>query len=172
MMVEIEIPENYPHREGHLPDMQVVFLDLYRLLTIFLASRHLAELRTETNIDPITALQDPEMDEITRILISTAVIARIIDDRDNHFLSQQNTECGWLIKNLENPDENCDLTLREACNKIIHAKKIRTDLEVENHKSYLNPMMYFYGTHRDIEWKACLDIVEFVKKYYENLQHA
>ena len=171
-MVEVEIPEDYPHREGHLPDMQTVFLDLYRLLSIFLASKNFAELRNERGLDPISELQEPEFDEITRILISSAVIARIIDDRDNHFLSQNDTECGWLIEDLTKEEEKVHLSLREACSKIIHASKIRTDLELNNHKSYFNPILYFYGKHGNKEWKACLNIIEYAKKYYTYLRNA
>ncbi len=168
-MAEVEIPENYPHREGHLPDMQTVLLDLYRLLSIFLASKNFAELRNEDGFDPILELQEPEEDEITRILISSAVIARIIDDRDDHFLSESNTKCGWLINDLNNEENKVDLSLREACNKIIHATKIRTDLGKENYKSFYNPIMYFYGKHGKNEWKASLDIIEYAKEYYTYL---
>lgn len=171
-MAEVEIPENYPHREGHLPDMQTVFLDLYRLLSIFLASRNFAELRNEHGLDPISELQEPEFDEITRILISSAVIARIIDDRDDHFLSKNDTECAWLIEDLTDEDTKIDLSLRDACNKIIHASKIRTDLEEENHKSYFNPIIYFYGKRGNKEWKACLDIIDYAKKYHTYLRNA
>ena len=171
-MTEIEIPEDYPHREGHLPNMQTVFLDLYRLVSTFLASKNFAELRNEHGLDPISELQEPEFDEITRILISSAVTARIIDDRDNHFLSQNDTKCGWIISDLTKEEKKVELTLREACNKIIHASKIRTDLEVENHKSYFNPIIYFYGKHGKKEWMACLDIIEYAKKYYTYLRSA
>jgi hypothetical protein len=171
-MAEIEIPKNYPNREGHLPDMQTVFLDLYRLLSIFLASKNFAELRSEHGLDPISELQEPEFDEITRILISSAVIARIIDDRDDNFLLENNTECGWLIEDLTNEDIKIDLSLRQACNKIIHATKIGTDLEKENYKSYFNPFIYFYGKHGNKKWKACLDIIEYAKKYYTFLRNA
>ncbi|HEY3524666.1 MAG TPA: hypothetical protein VGK47_00605 [Nitrososphaeraceae archaeon] len=171
-MAEIEIPEGYPHREGHLPNMQVVFLDLYRLLAIFLASKRFSELADEHGLDPISQLQEPEMDEITRILISSAVTARIIDDRDNQYLSKNNTECGWLIEDLRAPEKKINLSLREACNKIIHAKTIRTDLEKQNYKSYFNPFIYFYGKYKGMDWKACVDIIEYAKKYYTYLNRA
>jgi len=140
-MAEVEIPEGYPHREGHLMNMDTVFLDLYRLLAIFLSSKSFAALRSEDYLDPISELQDPEFDEITRILVSTAVIARIIDDRDNQYLSQNNTECGWLIEDLTQPETKIPLTLREACNKIIHASRIRTDLDRENGQAFFNPFV-------------------------------
>lgn len=171
-MTEVEIPEGYPHREGHLPNMQVVFLDLYRLLATFLASKNFAELRDEHGLDPISELQEPEMDEITRILISSAVTARIIDDRDSQYLSRKGTECGWLMEDLKDPDKKIDLSLREACNKIIHAKRIRTDLEKENYKYYFNPLIYFYGEYKGRDWKACVDVIEYAKKYYTYLRSA
>ena len=170
-MTEVTIPEGYPHREGHRPNIEIVFLDLYRLLSIFLSSKNFAMLRDEHGLDTITALQEPEFDEITRILISSAITARIIDDRNERFLSKEGSECGKLINNLNNPKEDVPLTLREACNKIIHAEKIRTDLEEENHKKYFNPIMYFYGKYKGLEWKATLDVIQYATKYYELLNN-
>jgi len=171
-MSEVTLPDGHPYREGHIPNMQVVFLDLYRLLSIFLASKNLAALRDEHGLDPISSLQEPELDEVTRILLSSAITARIVDDREKLVLSERNTECGSLVEDLTKPDVVVALGLREACNKIIHARKIRTDLEQENYKYYLNPTLYFYGERDGKEWKASVDIVEYVKQYYINLNFA
>lgn len=164
-MVEHIPPQDY--RQGHFPNTDVIVLDLYRLITIFFASKQLAELRTESAHDPIGWLQEYEGDEITRILLSSAITARIIDDRDKHYLNRLDTTCGELVSDLDSPEETKPLTLREACNKIIHAKKIHYDLSEVDFRSYMNPIIYFYGKQNSKEWKATLNILDYAVKYVE-----
>lgn len=166
-MTESIPPEHY--REGHLPNTEVIVLDLHRLVTTFFSSQQLAELRTENAHDPIGWLQQYEEDEITRILLSTAITARIIDDRDGHYLDRVDTTCGELIEDLSTPDKNIPLNLREACNKIIHAKKIHSDITEINYKNHMNPIMYFYGDRNGVEWKATLNILDYAIKYVESI---
>ena len=122
------IPSEFT-RSGHLPNTGVLVLDLHRLLTMFLSSKTLAEMRTEEAGDPIGWLQQYEEDELHRILLSTAIAARAIDDRDNNFLDEYKTTCGQLISDTRHPETVVPLSLREACNKIIHAKDIHGDLD-------------------------------------------
>jgi len=91
-------------RPGHHPNTGVLVLDLHRLLTMFFASKKLAEMRTEEAHDPIGWLQQYEEDELYRILLSTAITARAIDDRDSNFLKKFKTTCGELITDTSNPN--------------------------------------------------------------------
>jgi hypothetical protein len=124
----------------------------------------LARMRSELPHDPVLYLQQYEEDEITRILLATAITARIIDDRDDRLRMNANN-CGELTSDLQRPNEVVPLTLREACNKIIHAKKIRGDLSQVDHKQFANPIMYFYGELNGQEWKAKLNVIEYATTY-------
>ncbi len=172
-MAEITWPVGHM-REGHVPDMKTVFLDLHRLLAIFLSSRSFAEIAREDIDDPLIELQEWEVDEITRILITSAVMGRILDDRGGPELDQKPTNCGELIEDLIAPGTWIPLTLREACNKIIHATKVRTDLEqdAKNRLAYFNPIMYFYGQRNGKDWKATLFIQDFVRDFYVRYKNA
>lgn len=158
---------------GYGPDIEITRLDLYRLLNQFLASRRLSEMCHD---DPylnhaMYALDHFFEIEATRILLSSAVIARVIDDRDGE-LKNYDTTCGTLIENLEHPDITENLHLREACNKIIHAKTIRYDVEVERHgydQRLFNPYIYYYGSRNGKKWKATLDVVNYVKSFTDNV---
>ncbi len=173
-MAEYESPQEGQHKEGHFPKTETVLLELYRLVGLFLASKSFAALRTRypgEGHDPIYKLQECEEDEITRILLMLAITARVIDDREQHIYDLVGTNCGKLQKNTLDPDE-VDLTLREACNKIIHAKKIRLDIEEdERGQPYLNPYIYIYGKQADSEWKATLDVIAFAKEYVSCVSH-
>ncbi|MBB5442071.1 MULTISPECIES: hypothetical protein [unclassified Paraburkholderia] len=167
------IPPNDGHgRAGHLPDAANTLLELHRLLAIFLASKGFAEL-VEAGVrhaaelhDPILVLQEVEDSEIPRILLAVAITARVLDDANERVLNEIAGECGTLIQDLRAPENSVPLSLREACNKIIHASKIRVDIaHNERGRPYLQPFLYLYGQRNRVEWKATLDVVAFVKQY-------
>lgn len=154
-------------KEGHLPNTSNTLLELYRLLTIFLASKNFATLLTNypgEGFDPFYQLQEVESDEITRLLLSLAITARVVDDRENRVLELIGSNCGEFQRDIQNSDTEV-LDLREACNKIIHAKKIRGDIDEINGQTYLNPFLYLYGEHGSKRWKAKLNVISFAKEY-------
>ena len=67
--------------------------------------------------------------------------------------------------------KNEALTIREACNKIIHATRIQRDIanpdpfrNPDNPDAYVLPHVYLYGEKDGREWKAKLSIIDFVKR--------
>ena len=167
-MAEYKPPQEGFFKEGHRPNTDNTVLELHRLLSVFLASKSFAGLRTSflgEGFDPIYKIQDVEEDEITRLLLNLAITARVIDDREDRVLERFGSNCGQLEKFSGNQDIET-LNLREACNKIIHAKKIRFDVEEEAGQSYFNPIIYLYGDQNEKSWKATLDIVAFSKDYF------
>ena len=169
------VPPSANCGEGYHPNTEATFLELHRLLAIIFASKSFAELRTGNGEkwDPIDHLQQYEDDEITRILLAVSITARVIDDRNNKVLDLIAGDCGKLIENSGDERTETGLTLREACNKIIHAQKIRFDVEeTETAQRYLNPEIYLYGERQiGYEWKATLDIIAFAKEYVSCLRH-
>jgi hypothetical protein len=165
-VAEYEPPQEI--REGHFPKTETAILELHRLMAIFLASKNFAALRNGhpgEGDDPIYQLQECEEEEITRILLVLAITARVIDDREDHIYEVVGTNCGSFQRDASNPADE-ELTLREACNKIIHAKKIRLDMEEDgNGQRYLNPFIYIYGKQGEMGWKATLDVIRFAKEY-------
>ncbi|MEO6696721.1 MAG: hypothetical protein ABIN45_01825 [Gammaproteobacteria bacterium] len=167
-MTEFKPPQEDFSKEGHRPNTDNAVLELHRLLAVFLASKSFAALRTNfpgEGYDPIYSIQNVEEDEITRLLLNLAITARVIDDRENRTLERFGSSCGQLARNLE--DQVIEvLSLREACNKIIHAKRIRFDVEDDAGQSFMNPIIYLYGEQNGKNWKASLDIVAFSKDYF------
>jgi hypothetical protein len=71
-----------------------------------------------------------------------------------------------LAKDKKHPKK---LTLREACNKIIHATKINLDLVIPNKATnpdqkgtHMRHLLYLYGDKNGVEWRAVLNLIEFV----------
>ncbi|MEX3917943.1 hypothetical protein AB4Y43_17125 [Paraburkholderia sp. BR10872] len=166
------IPPQEPVPGAHLPNVEATFIDLHRLLSIFLASRGFADLieapagHAQELHDPLFKLQGCEEDEISRILLSLAITARVVDDAHARVLELVAGTCGRLIPDVRNPERSVNLELREACNKVIHAQRRNFDIEHnDNGRQYLTPTIYLYGQQGATEWKAVLDIVEFAKQY-------
>ena len=151
--------------------MDTTRLDLYRLLNQFLASKNISDLCDEDAwfCEAMGHLDHFFENEVIRILLSAAVLARVIDDRDGQ-LKNFDTKCGELQPDMDNPNNVIGLTLREACNKIIHATTIRYDVEVVRlDKRYLNPFVYYYGKKGKTEWRATLNVIEFITRYTLNV---
>jgi len=71
------IPQPGQRDGGHLPNMDGITLDLYRLIAIYPSSKALTKTWTE-RAHPVAYLRQYEEDEITRIMLNTAISARII----------------------------------------------------------------------------------------------
>ncbi len=147
-------------------------LDLYRLVSCFYSSVTFAEYGEDRDYDSVRNLQDEfEEYEVTRLLVNIAVTARVMDERDDRLSQKFNLKCGQLIDDLTKPDNMVPLSIREACNKIIHARKFNWDvdqLKDEGNLPYpttkfIKPYMYLYGTRDKSCWKVTLDITEFVR---------
>jgi hypothetical protein len=166
-VAEYVSPQEAVFKQGYSPNTEHAALEIYRLLCIILASPAFAKLRDGTGEtwDPILHLEQFEDDEITRILLSCAITARVVDDRENGDLSRLAGPVGLLAEPVDAPAG--PLTLREACNKIIHAKKRRFDVEhTEEMQPYVNPTIYLYGLRSSGgEWKATLDVIAFAREY-------
>jgi hypothetical protein len=166
--MEEQLP--WPYKEGYNYDAEHVRLEVYRLLNQFLAQEKTQELMEKDGqfhnaIDNVGQYFDVETQ---RILISAATISRVIDDNEEEMFRLRNfdTVCGVLIKDLKNGTEK-DLTLREACNKIMHATKYRYDVDKE--RLFIRPTIYLYGSYKNKDWKATLDIIRFASQYLNNI---
>lgn len=162
---------------GHVFDGNVILLELYRLLATVLADRAIVQLITNKHVptDPVAFLLGLQQDELPRLLLNTAVMLRA--RHDIHTMSggkaavsgsAATKTCGtlaWLGK-----DETEELSLREACNKIIHAEAVRFErapVRLE-HLPYedvhhLVPVLALEGTHGKKKWRAAVNIVEYVR---------
>ena len=115
--------------------------------------------------DPLWSLASFGEPEITRILINSAVVGRIIDDREGRFLP--NTSCCGKLTLKEKVN---NLTLREAFNKIIHAESFDLVVnESEEDFHYLDPIIYLHGVLGSNGWEAKLDIISYVREYHRHI---
>lgn len=152
----------YPIHESY----SLIELNAFHLLSIVNASFH------SNAIDDLkeVLVKEYERSEVSRILIELAVqIRNKLDLNDSiyeGFKYNPTTVTGELeIKRTDGTINNIDLTFREACNKIIHAKHINFDLlNAKSIKDYdhMNSVIYLYGDLKSCDWKAKLEIVKFI----------
>jgi hypothetical protein len=156
-------------KSGHRFDTGPFLLDLYRLFCMLLGDERLAAMERDWFI--IRQLRGEYVEtECIRILTSVSTALRILfDQHDLEFAELSKRPCGKLFPEWPNTKTE-DLTLREACNKIIHATKVNYDEEdpdpgynPDQIGVYLRPYLYLYGTRDGREWKAELLIIEFAK---------
>jgi hypothetical protein len=157
-------------KPGHRFDAGPFLLDLYRLLAMLFGDKQLAEMEeTSTTIQMLRG--EYVYSELIRILTSTAIALRILFDQHEEELGGvSKRSCGRLFPDWPNKDTAVDLTLREACNKIIHATKIRhnvvdpdPDYNPDQLGVYLRPFLHLYGARDGRDWKTDLSIVEFAR---------
>jgi hypothetical protein len=163
-----EVPEYDLMKPGHRFDTDPLLLDLYRLLTMVLGDKHLAEMEEESFT--IQTLRGQYVySELIRILTSTSIALRILFDQHEELLGEVSKRpCGRLFSDWPKREPEEDLTLREACNKIIHAKKVHYNVvdpdpgyNPDQIGVYLRPYLHLYGARDGRDWKADLSIIDF-----------
>lgn len=102
-----------------------------------------------------------EASEVSRRLIGLAIMLRSQLDASSR---RRDAVVGSLVPDVSAPSLERPLTLREACNKIIHAESV--DLSPGKWKQSERPpissTITLQGTHRGQEWLAHLDVLSLL----------
>jgi len=111
----------------------------------------------------IPPIRFSERELVQEYLISSAIKIRIIDDKFRNAKFQVTLEAGEIGEFLDEKDipTNEILDLREACNKIVHARKFEIQESVGGH--HLEPTIILEGIHGRKHWKVELDIQKYVR---------
>ena len=115
--------------------------------------------------DPLQRFDEFESDEMTRVLLTVASTIRVIDDRESKIFDFLALNCGWLTPNTGDAMRVSDLTVREACNKIMHASEIKFErTSLPSGRCFLQPRIHLFGDYRKQTWQANLDVVLFCRE--------
>ena len=127
----MELEHTQPRRDGFFFDQAAFRLDLYRLLCAFFATGDFQRLSRTLEHEPAVELADEFQEgEISLLLVGVAATVRVIQDRDARSMPKLNAACGRLWPDSRLPRSKVDLSLREACNKIIHASRFNFDAKL------------------------------------------
>lgn len=141
------------------------FSDVRNLIRHFLASEKLATLVKDRKLSRFGNTFDQA--EISRLLINISSYHRVkVDDgtwEHAEWMHEKYDGVGELVTDVEKHPEPIQLSLREACNKIIHSKKVEFDIAINQTTKieYLNPVVYLTGSRYKSKWKAKLNIIDF-----------
>lgn len=151
----------------------------YRLLCSLFSAYDFPVFYRDSDPDPFDEFLQYSDEEISENLVTLAAIARACDDELGIL---QNIEPNFpdgvgVLKSEGEKDK--PLTIREACNKIIHAKVVKYDFawseenpiwgrwykdqdhEVKN--KYKTPALQLEGTHQNKKkWEARVELVPFI----------
>ena len=164
---------------GAMLDNSIVQRDLFHLLAVFVADRGVQALVHHDGLLRVPGLWNEfTVEEVELRLASTASFLRARDNYITRRIEELATEgdrswanalreqsCGSLQPDVTVAEE-VSLTLREACNKIIHAVEYRFCVEEpgEPH-SYVSPLVFLYGetVGGKKKWRAVLDVLRYVE---------
>lgn len=158
---------------GAMLDNAIVRRDLFFLLNALMANKSIAELQRQRLSD---CYDEFAIEEISLRLATTASFLRARDDHVLNEVAHINTDetrewakrlrdqqCGTLQEDESNA-ESIALTLRETCNKVLHATEYRFDVvRGGNPDSYVDPILYLYGWKQGKRWRAVLDVLRYVE---------
>ena len=157
--------EDYSVNKGIRIDQSRVQLLSFRLLTIFLASENLHSLcNGEYDSGAVILANTFEKAEIEHLMLQIATLFR---SADTSALDELTMNPRWNpnVGKLEEPigSQAGDLSLREACNKIIHAREIKYEIINGDYEwnRFLKPTISLYGEKHKNKWRAILDVKDF-----------
>jgi hypothetical protein len=153
---------------GHRPSVRQLRNDLHLLLRLLLAGEALAHFAA-SDLHRASAVFDHsewEFETISTLLVSSAAILRVIDDGSDRKLARFSTYVGNLQTQVVDDEPLVQgLTLREACNKTIHASEVEFDRVTHaSGLTFLRPIADMRGTHKKTTWVATIDIIAFVRE--------
>lgn len=121
------------------------------------------QVRNERITTLRTVVQAHHARETTRLLISIAATLRVKLDDGAWIAPDSETYIGWLSDGTELDREKGEvLTLRETCNKIIHAEHVETEkYTADDGIEFNSPVVNLRGSRGGRPWTAEISLVEF-----------
>ena len=132
-------------REGLLLSGTTITRTGYRLLCLLYAEYEWGELHRDDEYDVLDDLAAESTDLISEDLVALAAMARAQDDEFKS-LSLLSSTFPAGVGSLESGGQTVPLTPREACNKVLHARKFYYKLD----RSETNPLYERYYQRRGI----------------------
>lgn len=148
-------------------DVQHIDRDIYYLLVLFSASKLLAS-QNAGEADAVRTLRSQfEASEATKQLISVAVCVRNgIDAGRRGPTEYQKPLLQKTVGTLKQEGKKTELRFRDACHKIIHATYLDFVSRSTKGVDYILPRVLLWGEHRNVEWEATVDVLEFARLAY------
>jgi hypothetical protein len=189
-------------------DRETIKLNAYRLLCLFYANKEIARMAHPEDDDSASELERKFFDrEMTQLLLNIAIAVRTLDDQMNALPASNIERQSYVrardeVNKWRHPCMMFDsLTLRETCNKVIHATTVAPSMQegAEVHEyersmriehanalehypdeqepdsvrwHHLSGNIWISGVERKKSWSYLLTVPIFVAAIYELLAEA
>lgn len=177
----MENPYHHEYQKPHYLDRDNVEQMCFDIFNIQAASRELAS-QAEYAASEGEEFQSSIFDlhhrlaekRLSQLMLSLAVLMRTFDDLMND--SERAAEYKEFVREKTaglNIGEigDADLTLRNACNKIIHAKDFRPVYDKDEEKYwFMDGRIELYGELSRVEWEAVVNVAEFLEAVIDVIQ--
>ncbi|MBM5287291.1 hypothetical protein HYN47_02535 [Vibrio parahaemolyticus] len=145
----------------YILDREAIKLNAYRLLSHFYANKEISrQVDPDNRDDAIARLEDDYFQrEMSRLLLEVAIALRVLDDQMKKYDAASDIRKFYdsALANV-NHKHNCmmfdKMSLREVCNKIIHADTVEPHIresEDGNHK---------YDNYNNYNWLGWSEAIE------------
>lgn len=168
--MSIDDPAAPPEPWGHQIDVGSFLRDVVQLMAYIGTGSHVSMIWRGKERDPDEQLAKFRRivefhlrTEIPRLMISIAATLRAKVDDGSWCLPDSVGYIGWLSQGHEvDPERSTSLSLREVCNKIIHAEKVRTEAIAEREElDAIGPLVSIYGSRGGNPWSAQINLMAF-----------
>lgn len=155
----------------------IALRDVYRLFLVFSGDERIFELAPEPD-DPLRLMREDHLfDEITHLLIGTAIANRIHLEHMSRLRADPAEPrhqpivvgCGTLDPDILTSKPQVPLTFEQACNKIIHAIHIVPDCGNPS-ENPLSSDVKLRGHLGKAAWAAYLNIPQYVRATVMNFR--
>ncbi len=154
-----------------LIEQSLIYASLYDLSAVVFGSEGLARLSTGDDRDEFDKLRvRHEIAQATKLLIEVAVVLRNLLDGGNWPLDvihegrverRPETDVGVI---REGRKDEARLHFREACNKLIHAKKISFGMTtLPDRMNFLDGTVELHGDRQGNDWIASIRLADFIR---------
>jgi len=163
------MPESTAIKAGYVARYDGMTFDLARsslhLASLLIADKPLRKLYHQYDLKHLEhASDDIKESEIIRLMVEIATQYRLMEsgvppsERSKHY---SDGVVGALT--VDGVSGAIDLSMREACNKIIHAQNIIFDVTKPRRRNdhYYNPTIHAHGQKGRKKWEALIDVVWF-----------
>lgn len=163
-MTEFDLRSVSPEN-GYPREPVILWLDLYRLISVVGASKYLTKFRRHgefSHYDMHSIFRNFEYSELSSLLISIA--GKLRNEIDCKVSDKKSVKVGFIkYKKIKS------LSIKSACSKILHADFINFDLygkQEDIYGGYIKSKIYLYGEEDGEEWKATICLDKFVEEAF------
>jgi hypothetical protein len=147
-------------------DVESIKLNAYRLISLFYANKEIARSTDPESRDGIAKLEDKFFfSEMSKLLIEIAISIRVLDDQMKGLPDKSDIKKAYKsAMAVTNQKHNCmmfdDLSLRETCNKIIHADVVEPHIEESTNGDHEIDRYNWLGWSESMEYSDGEEIPE------------